>query len=236
MKKPYRYELCSPQEADKLMRRVEKNGAENVLSYAESDIVRSFKSEKRRRDWLAGRLAAKRLLRTGFLMKGNRLSLPEIEILNHPDGAPYIRLPGVKEYREQPLSITHAGNGPIGGAATAEKDTLIGIDIETNEPRDRSFLELMAHPSERDQKFHDDSAEQTRIWTLKESVSKLLGTGFSVGFWEIRFPVNGTRRLELHGGAYESWERLGKPVIRFDSFARDAHIMSIAYTAGDSHA
>jgi len=94
---------------------------------------------------------------------------------------------------------------------------------------------VMAHDEEWGDWMDHDLSEQTRLWTLKEAVSKLLLTGFTVGFHDVRFPLHGeTRRLSLHNKALETYERLGSPIIHFDSFVRQDEVLSIAYTTGDS--
>ena len=95
----------------------------------------------------------------------------------------------------------------------------------------------MAHDSEWDTSMDSDPLEQTRLWTLKEAVAKLLKTGLSIGFWDIRFPLEGdARRLEFHGKALARWKELGSPLIHFDTTADDDDVLSIAYTTGEAHA
>ncbi len=234
--KPYRIERCSPVESGSLLQRLKAGRAGGYLSPIEMATVIGFTADKRRQDWLAGRLATKRLLQACLKEEGTHLTLPEIEVLNHDDGVPYVRIPGHKEYLRRPLSISHTST--CAAAAVAEPGRLVGIDVEVPEHRSMSFLELVAHPDERDSSFLNDPLESTRVWTLKEAVSKVLGTGLSVGFWDLRFPAatSGERKLEFHRAARVRWEQMGKPIIHFESSVHQSYILSIAYTTGDAHA
>lgn len=234
--KPYRIERCCPVESESLLQRLKAGRARGYLSPIEMVTVIGFTSDKRRQDWLAGRLATKRLMQAILEEEGTRLTLPEIEVLNHENGAPYVRLPGHKEYLRRHLSISHTST--CAAAAVAQPGHRVGIDVEIPERRAMSFLELVSHPDERDSAFFNDPHESTRVWTLKEAVSKVLGTGLSVGFWDIRFCARDSqeRILEFHGAALVRWEQLGKPVIRFESFVHQSNILSVAYTTGDAHA
>ena len=149
---------------------------------------------------------------------------------------PFARLPDGTTIGDGTLSLSHSSGW--GAAAVCEPWALVGIDLETVAPRPKSFLETMAHDSEWAPWMQADPEEQTRLWTLKEAVAKLLGTGLSVGFWDIRFPLDGeARTLELHNNAKACWERLGSPAVHFDSRPEDdprggtPRILTVAYAA-----
>jgi len=232
--KPYHLEIVSPEESKKRLARINAAMGDGLLSDRERGILSRFSAEKRKIDWLGGRLAAKKILQPLLANEGRPLPLERIEILNREDGVPYVSLPDEPEYLRHPLSISHTSAAAV--AAVAQPGHLVGVDAEMIERREKNFLDLVSHESERDEEFISDAAEQTRVWTLKEAVSKVLGTGLSVGFYDIRFPSNSiARRLELHGPALDRWRQLGKPVIRFDTFDKQDHILSIAYTTGDAH-
>ncbi len=232
LQKPYRLERCRPEEAAALARVIKEddtNSALQVLSRAELRIVRGFAADKRRIDWLAGRIATKRLMSWCLAQEGVYLKMPSIEVFNRQDGSPYVRLPTGEEFARYPFSLSHSKAGGV--TAVAQPGFRIGVDLETIEPREKSFLQTMAHDTEWDLTMETDPAEQTRLWTLKEAVSKLLGLGLSVGFWDIRFPLTGDeRRLELHGPALARYKAIGKPTIHFDSFTEAEDVLSVAYT------
>ena len=236
LEKPYRLNLARPEEAEPVARAIEEGRKHEALSEAEFATASRLTIAKRRREWVAARLAAKRLLSWRLQQVGLYLKPGQISVENRPDGMPFARLPDGAIIGEGTLSLSHSAGW--GAAAVCEAWALVGVDLETVAPRPKSFLETMAHDSEWAPWMEADFTEQTRLWTLKESVAKLLGTGFSVGFWDIRFPLDGeARRLELHGNALSSWEALGKPVVHFDSKPEDdlqggsPRILTVAYAA-----
>lgn len=234
--KPFRFEAVDAAETEPVAELLESETATpesvGVLGPAEFEKAKSFKIPKRRREWLAARIAAKRLLGWRLQQEGLYLKPRQIEILNREDGSPLIRLYGGTEYAAVSLSLSHSRG--TGVAAIARPGHRVGVDLEAIEPRAASFLSVMAHDEEWGDWMDQDLAEQTRLWTLKEAVSKLLLTGFTVGFHDVRFPLNGDeRRLSLHNKALETYERLGSPTIHFDSFVQQDEVLSIAYTQGD---
>lgn len=232
VEKAYRLERCSPEEAERAARALEPGADQaplaELLSPAELALAAGFPAAKRRRDWLAGRLAAKRLLRARFAEDGRDLGLAEIEVLPASDGSPFVRVPGAAVCR-YPLSLAHSAAGGI--AALGRPGARVGVDLERVEPRGASFLRLISSADEWTPGMERDPAEQTRLWTLKEAVAKLLGTGLSVPFAELCFPLAGpTRRLALFGAARARWETLGRPVIRFECVVEGQDALSVAYT------
>lgn len=216
---PYELELCPAAEADRLSEDLWEGRLPAVFSPSERSFAANLKLPKRRRDWLAGRLAAKRLLAKRL----TGLRLDQIVILPRPDGSPRVDVPGRPDFRRWPLTIAHSAAGAA--AALGSQGGLVGADLEAVEPRSPAWIALFTHESERSGGL-ESPLEQTRLWTLKEAVAKLLGTGFSVGFHDIRF----TPELELSGKAFVRWEALGRPAIAFDSREVLGSVLSVAYT------
>lgn len=228
LEKPYRLAMCRPEEAENIALAVEALAPAELLSPAERAAAAALKTPKRLRDWAAGRLAAKRLLGWRLQQAGLYLKPADISILNDADGVPYAELPNGAVIGSGTLSLSHCGGW--GAAAVCEPWALVGVDMETVAPRAASFLQLMAHESEWAPWMLADPMEQTRLWTLKEAVSKLLRTGLSVGFHDIRLVLSGEERtLELYGAARSKWEALGKPPIHFDSRPEEDRILTVAY-------
>jgi 4'-phosphopantetheinyl transferase len=146
------------------------------LAPEEHDRFEGFKLEKRRRDFLAGRIAAKRAVQ-------KRLGLPfsRIAILSDDQGAPRIVIGG-EAIPSLFVSITHADDL----AAAAVGTHPIGIDIELVEHRDDSFVDLVFTPAERLalDRFDDRArvVEITVRWCMKEAISKWLGVGLGEPF------------------------------------------------------
>ncbi|HVE13790.1 MAG TPA: 4'-phosphopantetheinyl transferase superfamily protein [Elusimicrobiota bacterium] len=195
-----------------------------LLSPDEASLLAGYTLPKRRKDWLAGRMAAKQAVRACLKDAGWDLSDDRIEVLKDESGAPLLRLP---EGTPRPaISISHSR---AGGAAAADlSGRPVGIDLEAVAPRARSFVETVLHPDERADE--PDAREVTRLWTLKEAVAKLLGTGLSIGMWDIRF-VGPERKLSFHGKALERWTELGRPAIVHESRFEGDDVLSLAYTA-----
>lgn len=234
--KPFRFEAVDAAEALVVDERLQAEDAtpESVELLGPDEFAkgRSFQSVKRRREWLAARMAAKRLLGWCLQQEGIYLEPHRIQILNREDGVPTAVLEGGKTYDRYRLSLSHSRGAGV--AAVARPGHRVGVDLEAIEPREPSFLSLMAHDDEWSDSMDGDFAEQTRLWTLKEAVSKLLETGFSVGFHDVRFPLEGDeRRLALYNKADAAYRKIGAPVVHFDSFVKDDEVLSIAYTAGD---
>jgi 4'-phosphopantetheinyl transferase len=214
-----------------------------VLSAGELDLCRKLKTAKRRRDWLSGRIAVKRLVRRKLAAAGVRLELNAIEVYNHESGEPYVKLPALSGLGLNiRVSISHSRQYAL--AAMAEQGARLGADVETIEPREKGWLDLMAHESERIQAVVTNPAAQTVLWTLKESVLKVLGVGLTVDLHDVRFVqdedgtpvVNiGPVRLELHGKARRVWEELRSPSIAFENSPMgDNSMISVAYTSNFS--
>lgn len=155
------------------------SGAEpGFLSQEEKRRLAGLRFEKRRKDWLLGRWAAKSLLvRSGFHWAAGRMD--EFQICNEESGAPFAadlagnRLPGC-------LSISHRAGvafcaySPVHGAC-------IGADLELIEPKNDVFFEDYLTPAEQD--LVRSCSEEQRwlaialIWSAKEAVFKAMGTG-----------------------------------------------------------
>ena len=114
---------------------------ETFLSAMELQKYASFKIEKRKRDWLGGRYAAKTLLKETLAPE---TPLSAIEISYDPSGRPVSKLGG-----DSPrlISITHSG--PFCAAACGTAGTnFIGIDLEKDEPRIDAWYRDYFHKSE----------------------------------------------------------------------------------------
>jgi len=169
----------------------------NSLSEREAAQYSVFRLEKRRREWLAGRLAAKELL-TGALGR------PPAELEIAPD-----RL-GRPSCGGELVSITHSG----GWAAAAFKpgSSFLGLDLEVVEERHPAWYRDYFHPTELPS--HDPS-EATRLWTIKEALLKALGLGLMADPLDIR----AGERIRLTGKALERHRELGSPAFSVETRA-----------------
>jgi 4'-phosphopantetheinyl transferase len=141
-----------------------------LLSPAEETILAGLGFAQRRRKWLLGRWAAKRLL--AEMGWGG-----ELTILNDEAGAPYALKAG--ERLPVCLSISHRGDWGL-AAAGVRPDVMLGADLETVEARDAALVRQFFSEAEAARVEVAGAARDTvvaRIWSGKEAVLKALGIG-----------------------------------------------------------
>ena len=139
------------------------------LGTSELDRYHSFGSEKRRHQYVIGRIAAK-----NAIMKLIDVKDPtQIDISNAKDGHP------ITENIE--ISITHSNN--YAAAIAYSTESTFGIDIERiNEQR----IKTLSYISLENEQIKQDSTQLTIAWCMKESLSKALLCGFSQPFETFR--------------------------------------------------
>lgn len=152
--------------------------ASSLFTAREKEILARFRSVKRKREWVTGRIAAKEayLNYTGSLC----------EIVVGESGEPLIVS---SDNTPLFLSISHSGGIAVAIVSAVE----IGFDLEEVEPRPDAFLNYFYSASEKNflQQFEQGYHEEvTSLWTAKEAVSKVLGKGGQLNF----------KTIETHGG------------------------------------
>lgn len=205
-------ETCLRAEAEEHLRTLDKPAS--LLSLPERTACRALATEKRRVDWLSGRIAAKRALAA-------RMDLPpeEIEILNEPSGRPYCTQPSAPAF-----SITHTAGGGL--CAVADGTGLIGADWETVLPRSPEVQAFYTHGSERTPSVLASPEAQTRLWVVKEAVLKLLGLGLTCDPRDVRV----LPELCLYGSAKLRWQELGSPPLSIWEKTLPDSVIAVAYT------
>lgn len=152
---------------------------EAALSDTERAIYDSLGVDKRRRDWLGGRVAAKRAAQRQMA-----LPFPRLEVVAKPEGEdrgrPELWIDGLRAPGY--LSITHAH----GLALATYGDSPVGLDLERVEARDSSFLEVAFTAPERARLLAVPADQRDRAitaaWCRKEAYAKLLGLGLRADF------------------------------------------------------
>ncbi|MBQ9970571.1 MAG: 4'-phosphopantetheinyl transferase superfamily protein [Elusimicrobiaceae bacterium] len=173
--------------------------ADGILSEREGAFYQTLRFPKRRTEWLGGRFALKTLVAQILQLT----DLREIEVLPQADGKPTLAVHG----QESPLSfsITHSHGYAV--AAVSQTYPLIGIDLERIEKRIDAWARDFFHSSE----ITGEGEEfLTALWTQKEALVKLLGTGLSLNSYEVRC-VNGS--AQFFDRAAQVYNRLGSPEI-----------------------
>lgn len=168
------------------------------LSAGERERLAGWRFEKRRRDWLLGRRAAKRVV-TQILADrhGGSPTLASLEIAADASGAPWARLaPEAEPFADLApgdrlplsLSISHSHGAAFCAAAwigTAAR--AVGADLERIEPRSEALLrdffteeEMAAAASGGDREVFVNG-----VWSAKEAVLKALRRGLTVDTREV---------------------------------------------------
>lgn len=177
--------------------------AETVLGERETAFYHTLKLPKRQTEWLGGRLALKRLL-----VKYQGCQLQEIEILAPAgQGKPTVTMGG--NPINIPFSITHSQGFAV--AVIAPDAKYVGIDLEKIEHRISAWKEDFFHPGEL---TDNTDAFLTMLWTQKEALVKMLGTGLTVNSREVRV-IGGVPQFS--GRALEIYNSLGSPQITLET-------------------
>lgn len=177
--------------------------AEEILGAKEIAFFKTLRFPKRRTEWLGGRLALKDLVQqaTGAAKK-------EIEILPQTSGKPLLFVGGKPS--SLAFSITHSHGFAVAGLA--EVGTFLGIDLEKIAHRIDAWAKDFFHPTEL---TGTDDTFLTALWTQKEALVKVLGTGLSLNSYDVRC-VNG--RAEFYGPALAAYEKLGCPALEIKTW------------------
>ncbi|MBR2082827.1 MAG: 4'-phosphopantetheinyl transferase superfamily protein [Elusimicrobiaceae bacterium] len=177
--------------------------AGTVLGERETAFYHTLKLPKRQTEWFGGRLALKRLL-----TKHRGCQLQEIEILAPGgQGKPVVTVG--ENPINIPFSITHSQGFAV--AAIAPNSKYVGIDLEKIEHRISAWKEDFFRP---DELTDDTDSFLTMLWTQKEALVKMLGTGLTVNSREVRI-VDGVPQFS--GRALEMYNSLGSPQITLET-------------------
>lgn len=165
---------------------------ESFLSDEEMIFLGSLKNEKRRIEWQAGRLSAKKLI-AGLTKK----DMPDLDVCYDDMHRPVCG--GI------PVSITHSG----GLAAAAYSDRrIIGIDLEIIRPHS---LRLAKDYFLEEEISCLDSENIVMAWTRKEALLKALGLGLTVPAKSINAA---NEKPIFFGKALERYNEIGSPDLR----------------------
>jgi phosphopantetheinyl transferase len=183
----FRYVLASASEHPSL---AQGQAWPGLLSSREEEILAGLSFLPRRRKWLLGRVAAKRLV--GETPGLTDLPAAGITVLNRASGQPFVLVEGQGEWGF-PISISHRGELGL-AAAPSISGLAIGADLETIEPRDLALVRQFF--TEREATLVAEAGPAcdevvARIWSAKEAVLKLLGLGLRLDTREIEVSLDG---------------------------------------------
>lgn len=153
----------------------------SLLSEKEAGYLESFKSYKKKLQWLCGRYAVKKALFKYKVSKKCIVDLNCIDVLKGADSAPYIH-----QYPNINVSITHSFPYCIG--VVSEKR--IGVDVERIFLVENSLIKFFFSRREKDVLFgisnpNERNVQAIKYWTRKEAVSKFLRLGMKMNFKEL---------------------------------------------------
>ncbi len=144
----------------------------HLLSAQENAVYRGLKVAKRRKEWLAGRLAIRKLIG-----KVKDVNEADISILKKEQGAPVLVVRG----KEDPgsISISHSSQRVV--VCYLDSNEGVGIDLEQVAPREDAFLRDYFTVGEQVWVTSGGADEQNLrlnlLWSAKESVLKCTGEG-----------------------------------------------------------
>jgi len=143
------------------------------LTQRERALWSELRCARRRAEFLAGRMAARRAV-------AHLLNWPApgpIEILKDAGGAPFVVEPPALE-----VSISHSNGVALAVAALVP----VGVDLETDDARPAAFASLFFSASERRTlsavSGHVQQTLLNTLWTRKEAVSKVGRWGGTLAF------------------------------------------------------
>ncbi|MBI3038240.1 SDR family NAD(P)-dependent oxidoreductase, partial [bacterium] len=158
------------------------NDSENrsgFLTKFEEEVLSTFGTLKRRKEWLAGRMALKILAKEVSLEQvGLNLKLDSFSILS--DGSPPVFLasdslePRLAAFlKGMKGSISHGGEA----ALAVFSPFPVGVDVESLRDIEPSLCEQFLSKAERNFISQKDAIS---LWTAKEAICKAYGSGFGI--------------------------------------------------------
>ncbi|MEJ2688787.1 MAG: 4'-phosphopantetheinyl transferase superfamily protein [Deltaproteobacteria bacterium] len=163
------------------------------LTEGEQQLFSSFSLQKRRLEWLGGRITAKVSL-LSLLGDDDPLFTPNrLEILPDRTGRPHLTGLGAALPEKISLSISHSGSQ---AAAMASRDRPCGLDIQQLSPALKGIKERFSSATER--RFLQSCPQLSRynkleqlalLWSAKEAIRKAL----------LLSPLPGLQEIHLTG-------------------------------------
>jgi 4'-phosphopantetheinyl transferase len=175
------------------------------LSDDEAERASGLRFTKRRTEYLLRRWVCKQAVAAAVGLSGDPSSLARIEVGNHPNGAPFVRVD--RELVELDVSLTDRAGWGL--CLVGEDLSRVGCDLEVVEPRSEGFVTNFLTPVE--QAFVDSGAQSDRdwavnlIWSAKESALKVLRTGLRRDTYSVEVVLDG---LSPGPAATRGWARL----------------------------
>lgn len=147
-----------------------------LLHPKEKSQLQHLKYERRKNNYLLGRLAAKKAL--SVLVKDQSLDTISVD-------TGVFQFPVINGCQQQNIQVSISHSDTIGIALAFPAEHPLGIDIEAVDPDKGEAMKSQIEPNElaltKSTGLNELSAA-TLIWTAKEALSKVLKTGMTVDF------------------------------------------------------
>jgi phosphopantetheinyl transferase len=187
-----------------------------LLSPSEKDQYDSFKIAKRKNEFLASRILAKK-----FISDSISCNFSDVEIKNDKDRKPYAV---VNKKLLFYISLSHREEY-VGVAFRGDMMPYIGIDIELFEKKNKEYLTDFMSSSELD----NNDEEIIRIWAMKEAFLKMVGRGLSVSARDIEINNDDI----LYKGEAKLLLSLFKICkINYEVINKDNYLVALCYNGG----
>jgi len=168
-----RVHLVTPAIVD---RAVARRGVEGILTVSERAVLDTLALERRRGDWLAGRLAAKRGLRAACRRRGETVpAYTAIEIRNDARGAPRFTIAGRSDLDDRlDISIAHSNGTAVAAVVDRLASGTVGVDVEVTKPLSVHLIKRVLRPEEIARLDVSSTVAPTplQMWTAKEATLK----------------------------------------------------------------
>lgn len=169
------------------------------LTENERAVFVSWRSDKRRAEWLAGRLAAKRLLRESYGLP------PLLCVIGREGPAPCILSPDLTAHPWVRLRLSLSHSAGLGAATVSDPDRegTAGVDVQRVRPVHPGLGLRAFTPGERAQigsRFGDgnDPDGLLLLWALKEAAIKARRAAWGRALREIEVRLSGPSTATIH--------------------------------------
>ena len=154
----------------------EAQPVEAWLAPRERQVYAGLRDHRRRAEWLAGRIVAKRLVSERLRFACGTLSAPRIEIDSGDGRRQRVRPRVLVDGRPLPgqLSIAHSGHALL-VALAGDDQVSVGVDLLAPVNCGRGFTELWFTPRER--RWLADGQLWPVAWAIKEAAYKATNRG-----------------------------------------------------------
>ena len=171
----------------------------------------------RRKEWLAARVCVKTLLMDRGYIKNPR----SCEVAKDDMGRPFINYLGKARHRPVDCSISHKGKY-VAAVLTGGKRARVGVDIERVTSKPAKLRSGFTNSADK-LMIPSSDIRFTALWSIKEAVSKVVGSGLWMGLTALVC-------RETSDGLCEVRSEKNRPV-HVKYLLHDDYVIAIAFAA-----